>query len=119
MKYSLLTVFLCIAAGLFAQDTIVRVDSTRILAKVTGVTDTKISYKRYNDPDGPTYETSRRNIARIAYANGTREEYGKTASEELAPDGKNIIGITTTDVVAGVITLNYERIFGGNIGVRA
>lgn len=95
-----------------------KIDSSRIIARVVKVTDNKISYTRYSDPDGTVYETSRNHVARIAYADGTREEYGMTEVEKMDLRKPNIISVTTTDLVAGVVTLNYERLIGANIGVR-
>lgn len=114
----LLAILLFNCGILSAQDTIVRADSSRIIARIVKVTDNKISYTRYNDPNGTVYETSRSHIARIAYADGTREEYGMTEGERLDKRNPNIISITTTDLVAGVATINYERLIGADIGVR-
>lgn len=116
----LLTILLVFCATLInAQDVIIKVDSSRIDAKVITITDKTISYKRSNSPDGPTYEISRRYVARIQYADGSVEVYGKTANEEFSTRDKNSVSITTTDVIAGVITVNYERTFFGKLGVRA
>jgi len=102
-----------------AQDIIVKIDSSRIDAKVVTIDDKVITYKRYTSTDGPTYEISRRYVARVEYADGTIEVYGKTANEAFSSKDKNAVSITTTDIIAGVVTLNYERIFFGNLGVRA
>jgi hypothetical protein len=116
----LLTLFVIFCTSiLYAQDIIVQVDSTRIDAKVVTVGDKTITYKRHNSPDGPTYEISRRYVARIQYADGTVEVYGKTANEMFSSKEKNVISITTTDIIAGVATLNYERTFFGKVGVKA
>lgn len=106
-------------SGLAAQDTLVKMDSSRVVVKVVSVTDRKITYTRYDNPQGATYETSRNNVARIAYANGTQDIFeGRTETEIVAGKKPNVISITTTDLIAGVITLNYERIIGSDIGIR-
>jgi hypothetical protein len=119
MKYTLTTFALFFVCLLNAQDTIVRIDSTRVIADIVSISDKTISYKRYSSPEGPVYEISRRHVARIAYADGTHETYGRTANEQYISTKPNVISITTTDVVAGVITINYERMIGDRLGIRA
>lgn len=115
----LLTCFLILfASGLFAQDTIVKMDSTRVVAIVKEVSDKKIKYVRHNNPDGPVYEVSRIHVARIIYADGTRETYGTTADEEISGSQKNIVALTTSDVISGVGTIYYERLIGSDMGLR-
>lgn len=118
MKNYLIIAFTLLTGLLCAQDTIVRIDSSRIVAKVLSVTDKIITYTRYKSPDGPKYETSRRTVARIIYADGTTEYFGKTINEEFVDKHKNIVSLTTTDLVTGVITANYERIVAGKVGLR-
>lgn len=116
----LLTLFaLVFSIAVHAQDTIVKIDSTRIIAKVTRVTDRTIEYTRYANPDGPVYQESRHVVARIIYKDGTVEHYGATANEVVASKDPNIITITASDFLTGVATLNYERVIGSRIGIRA
>lgn len=116
-NYFAALLFLFVSA-LHAQDVLVKVDSSRIQVKVITVTDKVITYKSYSNQDGPVYEISRRYVARIQYENGTVERYGKTVSEELRDPRNNSISLTTTDLISGVITLNYEHTFFGKLGVR-
>ncbi len=101
-----------------AQDTIVRRDSARIVAKVTTIDQKKISYQRYGHPDGPSYEISRGDVARIIYADGSTEKINKHSESIPVLTKKNIASVTITDAVSGMLTINYERIFWGDIGVR-
>lgn len=119
MKYLLSTLVLFCSGIVHAQDTIVRVDSSRVIARIVSITDKTISYKRHNSPDGPVYEISRRHVARISYADGTQEQYGKTANEQYLSSQPNVVSLTTTDLIAGVITVNYERLIGDRLGIRA
>ena len=80
---SLLFVLTCIAGGVFAQDRIVRTDGTRIEAEVLEISPETVRYKRYSNPDGPTYVLPVADIHYIRYANGEMEYY--TRSIPAAP----------------------------------
>lgn len=72
--------FFIIGALLFlfasnAQDIIIMRDATEVKAKVLQVTDTQISYKQFDNLDGPTYFKSRSEIFFVKYANGTKEVF--------------------------------------------
>lgn len=87
---------LCCALPAAAQDWIVRHDSARIEARVTEVSPAEVRYKRFSNPDGPTYVLPRGDIAAIRYANGEVEVFetparvqtpapASAASPEVAP----------------------------------
>lgn len=101
----------------FAQDTIVRNDSAKIIAKVLTIDSKTVTYQRYNNPDGPTYLIYKSEIARIAYAQGFTEKFGKTSGDQFVYK-KNAVSVTITDAISGMLTINYERIFWNDIGVR-
>ena len=77
MKIKILTVSCLIffACSCFAQDIIVTKDAKRIDAKVTEVNVDNIRYKRFDNPDGPLYTVSKKNIASIIYQNGQVEAF--------------------------------------------
>ena len=56
--------------GGYAQDIILEVSGNRTEAKVLTVDDDKIHYKKYSNPDGPTYTKAIEKIASITYQNG-------------------------------------------------
>ncbi len=58
-----------------AQDLIVKSDATRIEAKVTEIAPDAIRYKRFSNPDGPTYVLPVGDVAYIQYANGEKETF--------------------------------------------
>lgn len=62
-----------------AQDLIVKRDAARIEAKVTEITPEAIRYKRFSNPDGPTYVLPVADIEYIRYANGEQERFGEPA----------------------------------------
>lgn len=118
MRILLSFCFVLVSAFLYAQDTIVRMDSAKIVAKVLTIDNKVITYQRYNAPDGPTYTIFRHEVARITYADGFTEKFGKRSSPDAIEMKKNSVSITVTDAVSGMLTLNYERIFWNDIGVR-
>lgn len=75
---------LCAVAGatgtVQAQDRIVRRDSTVIEARVLVVTPAEVQYKRYSNPDGPTYVLPVAMIHRIVYPNGDCDLFAEASS---------------------------------------
>ena len=74
----LLLAALCGALTAAAQDLIVRTDASKLEAKVIEITPEAVRYKRFSNPDGPTYVLPVAQIHYIRYANGEKEYYTKT-----------------------------------------
>ena len=62
-----------------AQDLIIKRDSSRIEARVTEISPAEVRYKRFSNPDGPTYVLLTEAIHAIHYANGEEECFGQAA----------------------------------------
>lgn len=75
-----------------AQDIIVKKDGSTITSKVTEITSTEIKYKKFSNPNGPTYTLGKNEINYINYENGERETI--TSSSNLNSTSKS--SITTT-----------------------
>lgn len=73
----------CVAAA--AQDLILKTDRTSIEAKVTEISSDEIRYKRFSNPEGPTYVLPRDEVASIEYANGEKEYFGAVTEAVPAP----------------------------------
>ena len=58
-----------------AQDLIVKSDSTRVEARVLEISPEQIRYKRFSNPDGPTYVMPVGTIEYIRYANGETDRF--------------------------------------------
>ena len=56
-----------------AQDLIVKTDASKIEANVVEVSPDAVRYKRFSNPDGPTYVLPVAEIHYIRYANGEKE----------------------------------------------
>ena len=77
---------LCASAfGVHAQDLIVRCDSVRQQARVLEIRPGEVRYKRWSNPDGPTYVLPAADIAYIRYANGEVERFA--APQSADPQG--------------------------------
>lgn len=63
-----------------AQDLIVKIDSTKIEARVIEISPESVRYKRFSNPEGPTYLLPTAEIHYIRYANGEVEYYTRTAA---------------------------------------
>ncbi len=74
-KFAILTAALCSIATLSAQDRIVKTDRTQIEARVLEISPEQIRYKRFSNPDGPTYVLPTGDIDHIRYANGETESF--------------------------------------------
>lgn len=88
MKKSTLLLFWALCCGIsaaVAQDLIVRTDSTRIEARVTEVSPETVRYKRFSNPDGPTYVLPVAGIDYIRYANGETDRFRQPVAPAPAP----------------------------------
>lgn len=81
----LLLAALCGVLTAAAQDLIVKVDATKVEAKVTEITPDAVRYKRFSNPDGPTYVLPVADIDYIQYANGEKEYFKAAVSIPATP----------------------------------
>lgn len=68
-----------------AQDLIIKADASKVEAKVTEITPESVRYKRFSNPDGPTYVLPVSEISYIQYANGEKEYFRAAASIPATP----------------------------------
>ncbi len=71
----LLAVALGLTVSLSAQDLIVKTDATQVEARVLEISPEQIRYKRFSNPDGPTYVLPVGAVDYIRYANGETESF--------------------------------------------
>ncbi len=74
-KFLLLAVALGLTVSLSAQDLIVKTDATQVEARVLEISPEQIRYKRFSNPDGPTYVLPVSAVDYIRYANGEMETF--------------------------------------------
>ena len=68
----------------FAQDIVILKNGTSIDAKVLEVDDNSVRYKKFNNPDGPTYTAKKETISEIRYKNGSKEIFNQ--AKATSPD---------------------------------
>lgn len=72
-----------------AQDIIYLKNGDEIEAKVLTVDITEVTYKKWNNQDGPTYRIAKRELLMIKYENGSKDVFGEN---DLAPTSKSTNG---------------------------
>ena len=76
----------CGAMTAAAQELIVKTDASQVEARVLEISPDAVRYKRFSNPDGPTYVLPVAEIRYIRYANGEVEYYAKEVpAEPLTP----------------------------------
>ena len=108
----------CIATAA-AQDMIIKRDASRIEARVTEISPAEVRYKRFSNPDGPTYVLPVSEIAAIRYANGEEErfaEVAKAAAPQPPADVRYAVGdYYERDGVQGIVVEIDEQRRHGKI----
>lgn len=88
-RFTLLLLLLLGTTALRAQDKIVTTDNKQIEARVLEITLEEVSFKRFNNPEGPTYRLPVSALRYIEYPNGLRDEFQPAAPQaevaETAP----------------------------------
>ncbi len=75
-----LFLFLLGSSLLWAQDSVILKNGTEIQVKVLEVSSAQIKYKKQENPDGPLYTYSIKDVLLIKYANGTKDVFGSQSS---------------------------------------
>ena len=89
-KGSLLTL-LCVFlfSTLFAQDKIFKKNGEVIDAKVKAITPEMVTFKKFDNPDGPDYSIPKQDVVKIKYQNG---------SEDIFEENNDRIGVNSANV---------------------
>ena len=78
IKFLIALIVLCfVSQRLEAQDVIVKKDGTTILSKVLEVNEANLKYKKFKNPQGPTYSISLSEIMSVNYENGEKDTFEK------------------------------------------
>ena len=126
-KFILATIFCCIAAFAFAQDTLCTKKGEKIPCKIVEVGINDITYKKASNPDGPNYVILKSDVWKIIYANGTVEMVSQDAMS-VVPDNqyrarKRAITTRPFSPLSGSVSIGYQqaitatRAFAGEIGI--
>ncbi len=121
LKKILTTVYaLTILLSALAQDTIVKTDGTKVIAKVTEINSNTIKYRVANGSGEYIYESKKNSINFIAYHNGNKEFYNTAVHPKLIEDivvveqkkdyGKNSIAVNIFEMFFANFSASYERV---------
>ena len=89
-KLTLFTFLLLILNQAYSQDMITTSSDKVIKAKVVEVTSESVKYKKFDNPDGPTYTVSLSEIKKIKYTNGDEDVFEpKTTSKTTSSSEGN------------------------------
>ncbi len=123
-KGSLLTL-LCVFlfSTLFAQDRIFKKNGEIIEAKVRSVTPESITFKKFDNPDGPEYSIPKQDVVKIKYQNGSEDIFeenndrigvnnSNANSKSKTAINNNIVSFAPIEITENGygIGLSYERV---------
>lgn len=91
MKKLLFLLMLACSTCTYAQDVIVKKDGSTIPSKVLEIGQDDIIYKRYDQPNGPTYSIKKSEIQSINYQNGAKDTFSPSSREanRFLPNNQN------------------------------
>ncbi len=124
MKKSFLFLFFALVSlGAFAQDTLYKVDNTKIICKVTEIGTAEIKYKKWDNQDGPVYTVEKSEVRRIVYANGSSEmitmgEYAVTPNSSFR-SRKRAITTRPFSAVLGSVCIGYQQALTVNRSINS
>lgn len=81
-KVFILLLLMMVVITAFAQDVIVMKDKSAVLSKVVEITKTEIKYKKWSNPEGPTYTLDTSEVVSINYENGEVEKFAETLNSQ-------------------------------------
>jgi hypothetical protein len=118
MKNRLLVLVLVAFCGIAkSQDIINLKNKTSVKCKILNVGIKTISYKKYDNLEGPSYEVRNREVNNLLYENGAQEII-KSSSQEFN-NSKNVISFNYGDLTVSRIGFSYERLFAkSKLGVK-
>jgi hypothetical protein len=88
---------LIIFSSSFSQDMIYKSDGSAIPAKIVSVDKEEVKYKKFANPDGPTYIIYISKIDKIIYENGYEEFFGVESEEEPEQENNGVKNYTDFD----------------------
>lgn len=112
-----ITLILCAAQTLMAQDVIVTLQAERIDAKVMEVSESEIKYKKASNPDGPLFVLSTDKISSILYANGEVQLFGQTQQPKVVVEQPKQIAYNRKIEESTVLFRDRSYIVKNDIGI--
>lgn len=102
-----LAILMIMVLSVSAQDVIHLKDTTEIQSKVIEISDERISYRLFGEPDDSIYSIPKSSVALIVYENGTMDDFeeDKIVLEESDLDNQN--PATVVFIITGNLKLEY------------
>lgn len=75
MKKILLSLLCALPLSVFAQDVIICRNGDEISSKILKISKSEVEYKKWTNPDGPTYTLEKAEIFMIKYQNGEKDVF--------------------------------------------
>lgn len=106
-----------------SQDKIYFLDGKKEEIYIQSIDTDSVKYKKYNNPEGPVYITTKKEIAVIEYSNGEYLIFKRTGilgfSYDTVYTNRNILSAVISPLLLSA-GLSYERIISdGNWGIRS
>jgi hypothetical protein len=118
LQISCVAAFVFFSSSLFSQDIIYKSDGSREEAIIKEVNDKDVTYKRFDNPEGPDYVIRKKDVIMVTYQNGNYElmNASRPDNDNLAP---NLFSYNLFDLVWNRFTVSYERILkNGKTGIK-
>lgn len=80
MKNVIITIALFCSLHIMGQDVIVKKDGSTILSKVLEINPSDIKYKKFSNPNGPTYTIEKSEVMSVNYENGDKDTFNTQTS---------------------------------------
>jgi hypothetical protein len=85
LLFTILTASFC-----FSQDVITKSDGEEVKAKVLEVTQAEIKYKKFDNPNGPTFTILKKEVFMIRYENGSKDVFNSEKESKTSNEDVNI-----------------------------
>jgi len=99
-----------------AQDKLYKKNGDMIEVKVTEINARVVSYKKADNPEGPTYTINKADVSKVVYPNGSEDFFGEAENKrsiDRKPKkyGNNILSVMPMQITSNVgVGLAYERV---------
>jgi hypothetical protein len=129
---ALVLLFFALGFTSYSQDILYKKDGSKEEVKVLEISTNEITFKKFSNPEGPSYVINKEEVVLIAFANGEHELISPVTEEKAVEIEKvetikpftqdynrNIMAFHMFDVLFGDIAFSYERIMAdGKIGLK-
>ena len=108
-----LIVLYFVSQRLQAQDVIVKKDGITILSKVLEVNEANLKYKKFKNPQGPTYSISLSEIMSVNYENGEKDVFDEFKKHTTGSE-VNSIAVSKPSEKNNSIISKYNKLYSVN-----